>query len=232
MSHTLNITSDFYWLGALDPTLRTFDIVMHTEFGTTYNAYLLKTSDGGVLFETVKDKFFDMYLEKLQSLITLEEIKYIVVDHTEPDHAGSVAKLLEIAPHITVVASSIALKYLSEITNKSFKSIAVKQGDQLTVGNRTISFIGVPQLHWPDTIYSYVVEEKLLITCDSFGAHYSDERVLKSALEVEKEEDYISAYKYYYDMIMGPFKPFVLKALDKIQDLEIDFICPGHGMPL
>nr|WP_302599883.1 FprA family A-type flavoprotein [uncultured Cellulosilyticum sp.] len=232
MSHTLNISSDFYWLGALDPTLRTFDIVMETEFGTTYNAYLLKTSEGGVLFETVKDKFFDEYLEKIKSLTSLEEIKYIIVDHTEPDHAGSVAKLVALAPHITVVGSSLAIKYISQMINAPFKSLVVKDGGKLSVGNKTIRFISVPQLHWPDTMYSYVEEDKLLITCDSFGAHYSDERVLKSELEAEREDDYVSAYKYYYDMIMGPFKPFVLKALDKIQDLDISFICPGHGMIL
>lgn len=232
MSQTLSINSDFYWLGALDPNLRIFDIVMETEFGTTYNAYLLKTSEGGVLFETVKDKCFDEYLEKLKSLISLEEIKYIVVDHTEPDHAGSVAKLLEVAPHITVIGSTIAIKYLGQMINAPFKSLAVKDTDKLTVGNKTLHFISVPQLHWPDTMYTYVEEDKILITCDSFGAHYSDERVLKSELPAEKEDDYISAYKYYYDMIMGPFKPFVLKALDKIQDLEIAYICPGHGMIL
>ena len=232
MPQILDITSDFYWIGALDPTLRTFDIVMTTEFGTTYNAYLLKTNEGCVLFETVKDKCFDEYLEKIQALTPLENIKYIVVDHTEPDHAGSVAKLLQHIPNATVVGSPIALKYLSEIMNCPFNSLAVKDGDTLTIGSKTIRFISVPQLHWPDTMYSYIEEDQLLITCDSFGAHYSDERVFKNQLEPSKEDDYISAYKYYYDMIMGPFKPFVLKALDKIESLDIRFICPGHGMIL
>ena len=232
MPHIFNITPDFYWIGTLDPNLRTFDIVMTTEFGTSYNAYLLKTTEGVILFETVKDKFFDEYLEKIKSLTDLKEIKYIVVDHTEPDHAGSVAKLLHYIPNATVVGSPTALKYLSEIMNISFKSHAVKDKDTLTLGNKTIHFISVPQLHWPDTMYSYIEEDHLLVTCDSFGAHYSDELILKSKLEPSKEDDYLSAYKYYYDMIMGPFKPFVLKALDKIKALEIAYICPGHGMVL
>lgn len=232
MPHNLEITSNFYWIGSLDPSLRTFDIVMTTEFGTSYNAYLLKTTEGCVLFETVKDKCFDEYLDKIKSLTALEDIKYIVVDHTEPDHAGSVAKLLQYVPNAIVVGSPIALKYLKEIMNISFESIAVRDSDTLKVGDKTIRFISVPQLHWPDTIYSYVEEDQLLITCDSFGAHYSDEKVLRSALEDSKKDDYLSAYKYYYDMIMGPFKPFVLKALDKIQSLDISFICPGHGMIL
>lgn len=232
MSHILNITPDFYWVGALDPNLRTFDIIMETEFGTSYNAYLLKGSEGIALFESVKDKFFDSYLEKIQSIVSLQDIKYIVVDHTEPDHAGSVAKLLEVAPHITVVGSLLAIKYISSMINAPFKSLAVKEGDSISLGNKTIRFLSVPQLHWPDTMYSYVEEDRLLITCDSFGAHYSDERVLRSKLEAEKEADYLSAYQYYFNMIMGPFKPFVLNALSKIKNLSIDFICPGHGMVL
>ncbi len=232
MSDILNVTPDFYWLGALDPTLRTFDIVMETKFGTTYNSYLLKGSDGIALFETVKDKCFDGYLEKLKKIVALEDIKYIIVDHTEPDHAGSVAKLLPHTPNATVVGSLLAIKFISEIINAPFKSLVVRDGDTLSLGNKTIRFISVPQLHWPDTMYSYVEEDGLLITCDSFGAHYSDERIFKSALEANHEADYESAYKYYYDMIMGPFKPFVLNALDKIKDLSIKFICPGHGMIL
>lgn len=232
MSHILSITPDFYWVGALDPNLRTFDIIMETEFGTSYNAYLLKGSEGIALFESVKDKFFDCYLEKIQSIVSLQDIKYIVVDHTEPDHAGSVAKLLEIAPHITVVGSLLAIKYISAMINAPFKSLIVKDGDSISLGNKTIRFLSVPQLHWPDTMYSYVEEDRLLITCDSFGAHYSDERIFRSELEPEKEADYLSAYEYYYNMIMGPFKPYVLNALSKIKDLSIDFICPGHGMIL
>lgn len=232
MSSIIQITPDFYWLGALDPNLRVFDIIMETEFGTTYNAYLLKGTEGIALFETVKDKFFDHYLEKIQATTSLEDIKYIIVNHTEPDHAGSVAKLIALAPHITVVGSPLAIKYIAEMINAPFKSMVVKEGDTLSLGNKTIRFISVPQLHWPDTMYSYVEEDKLLVTCDSFGAHYSDERVLKNQLESAKEDDYVSAYKYYFDMIMGPFKPFVQKALHKIKDLSIEYICPGHGMIL
>lgn len=232
MSQIINITENFYWVGAIDPSLRTFDIVMTTEFGTTYNAYLLKTSEGCILFETVKDKYFDLYLEKIKSLTALEDIKYIVIDHTEPDHAGSVAHLLSYAPQATVVGSAIALKYLKEITNQTFTGLAVKDGDTLALGEKTIRFISAPQLHWPDSMYSYIEECRILVTCDSFGAHYSDEKILRSQLNPCKEADYLSAYQYYYNMIMGPFKPFVLKALDKIKDLSINFICPGHGMVL
>ena len=232
MSNTFKITEDLFWVGALDPNLRIFDIIMETKFGTSYNSYLLKGSDGIALFETVKEKFFDEHLNKIRSIVNLEDINYVVVNHTEPDHAGSVEKILEYAPNATVVGSTLAIKYLSEIINKPFKSKVVKDGETLSLGNKTLKFISAPQLHWPDTMYTYVIEDETLITCDSFGAHYCDERVLKSAIEDSKEDDYIEAYNYYFRMIMGPFKPFMLKALDKIKDLNLKYICPGHGLVL
>lgn len=232
MSNTFKITEDLFWVGALDPNLRIFDIIMETKFGTSYNSYLLKGSDGIALFETVKEKFFDEHLDKIRSIVNLEDINYVVVNHTEPDHAGSVEKILEYAPNATVVGSTLAIKYLSEIINKPFKSKVVKDGETLSLGNKTLKFISAPQLHWPDTMYTYVIEDETLITCDSFGAHYCDERVLESAIEDSKEDDYIEAYNYYFRMIMGPFKPFMLKALDKIKDLNLKYICPGHGLVL
>lgn len=232
MDKQLNITSDLFWVGALDPHLRVFDIIMETQFGTSYNSYVLKGSEGTALFETVKDKFFDDYLEKIKSLVDPTTISYIIVDHTEPDHAGSVAKLLAYAKDATVLGSAQAIKFLGQIVNTPFKSQIVKDGDSVSLGNKTIRFISAPFLHWPDTIYSYIEEDKVLITCDSFGAHYCDEKVLKSSLSASKEEEYITAYKYYFDMIMGPFKPSVLNALDKIKDLDLEYICPGHGMVL
>lgn len=232
MSNTFKITEDLFWVGALDPNLKIFDIIMETKFGTSYNSYLLRGSEGIALFETVKEKFFDEHLEKIRSVINLEDINYVVVNHTEPDHAGSVEKILEYAPNATVVGSNLAIKYLTEIINKPFKNKVVKDGETLSLGNKTLKFISAPQLHWPDTMYTYVIEDETLITCDSFGAHYCDERVLKSAIEDSKEDDYIEAYNYYFRMIMGPFKPFVLKALDKIKDLDLKFICPGHGLLL
>ena len=232
MSNTFKITEDLFWVGALDPNLKIFDIIMETKFGTSYNSYLLRGSEGIALFETVKEKFFDEHLEKIRSVINLEDINYVVVNHTEPDHAGSVEKILEYAPNATVVGSNLAIKYLTEIINKPFKNKVVKDGETLSLGNKTLKFISAPQLHWPDTMYTYVIEDETLITCDSFGAQYCDERVLKSAIEDSKEDDYIEAYNYYFRMIMGPFKPFVLKALDKIKDLDLKFICPGHGLVL
>ena len=225
---SLAIKNDIYWVGALDPNLRTFDIIMHTPFGTTYNSYVVKGSEKTCLFETVKAEFFDQYIERLESLsIDIHNIDYIVVDHTEPDHAGSVAKILELSPNASVIGSATAIKFLKAIVNKDFKSIIVNDGDEISLGNKTLKFISAPFLHWPDSMYTYIPEDKLLFTCDSFGSHYCFEDVFND--KIQNEDEYLSSLRYYFDCIIGPFKPYVLKAIDKIEGLNIDVICPGHG---
>ncbi|NLK21257.1 MAG: FprA family A-type flavoprotein [Epulopiscium sp.] len=232
MYKPLEISKDLYWVGVLDPDLKIFDIIMETKYGTTYNSYLLKGSKKTVLFETVKDKFADQCIERIKNICNPEEIDYIIVNHTEPDHAGSVSILLDYCPNATIVGTGPALKFLKEITNRPFNALPVSDGDTLDIGDKTIRFIMTPFLHWPDTMYSYIEEDKILVTCDSFGAHYCDERIFNDAIEKEKEPEILDSYKYYFDMIMGPFKPHVLQALDKIKGLEIKTICTGHGLVL
>lgn len=224
---TLKLKEGLYWTGILDPQLRVFDIIMNTEYGTTYNSYLLKGSEKTALFETAKFKCLDEYLDKLTSLVDIKDIDYIIVDHTEPDHAGSAEKLVEMNPAIKLVGTATAISFMKEICNTEFASVIVKEGDTLSLGDKTLRFIAAPNLHWPDAMYTYVEEDKVLLTCDSFGAHYSLDQVLSS--KITDQEGYMSALRYYFDNIMGPFKPYVLKAIDKIRDLEIDMVCPGHG---
>lgn len=221
------LKEDFYWAGVLDKDLRVFDIIMETEFGTTYNSYILKSDDKVVLFETAKFKFFDSYLESLKQIVDINNIDYIVVNHTEPDHAGSVEKLIEINPNIKIIGSKVAINFLKNIVNRDFYSLAVNDNDTLKIGEKTLRFISVPHLHWPDTMYTYIEEDKTLITCDSFGSHYCLDDVVLSKLT--DNEGYMRATKYYFDNIIGPFKADMLKALDKIKDLDVDMICTGHG---
>ena len=216
---------DLWWVGVEDHDLRVFDIVMHSDWGTSYKAYAVRGSEGVALFETVKEKFFDEYLANLKEVCSLDEVRYIVVGHTEPDHSGSLEKLLELTPNATVVGSATAITFLKEIVNKPFASRAVKDGETIDLGGRTLSFLSVPFLHWPDSMYTYIPEMKALFTVDSFGCHYADDRVFNDLID----GDFTEAYKYYFDCIMGPFKPFVLKALDKIKGLDIQFIGNGHG---
>ena len=216
---------DLWWVGVEDHDLRVFDIVMHSDWGTSYNAYAVRGTEGVALFETVKEKFFDEYLANLKEVCSLDEVRYIVVGHTEPDHSGSLEKLLELTPNATVVGSATAITFLKEIVNKPFASRAVKDGETIDLGGRTLSFLSVPFLHWPDSMYTYIPELGALFTVDSFGCHYADDRVFNDLID----GDFTEAYKYYFDCIMSPFKPFVLKALDKIKGLDIRFIGNGHG---
>ncbi len=225
----LRLKDGITWIGSLDPNLRIFDIVMETEFGTTYNSYVVKGSEKTAIFETVKVKYFDEYLEKLKSEISLTDIDYIVVNHTEPDHAGSIEKLLDYAPQAKIVGSAAAIKFLQAIANREFHYEIVDFSKTLSLGDKTLQFISAPFLHWPDSIYTYIPEDQTLITCDSFGSHYSFDDVLFSKMSPDQLKDYKKALLYYYTMIMGPFKPHVLAAIDKIEDLTFDMICPGHG---
>ena len=226
-SKALKLRGNFYWAGILDDTLRVFDIIMYTEFGTTYNSYIYKAGDKTILFETVKEKFFDDYLKELKEIVDVTKIDYLVVNHTEPDHAGSVQRLLELNPQLKIIATPTAVSFLQNIVNGDFCSIAVKDEQEMKIGNITLRFLHVPNLHWPDTMYTYIEEEQALVTCDSFGSHYSFEDILVS--RVTNQEDYWKATKYYFDCIIGPFKPFMLQALARVRELDVTMICTGHG---
>lgn len=224
---TLKLRDNFYWTGIVDKDLRVFDIIMFTEFGTTYNSYVLKTEEKTILFETAKAKFFDEYLEELKGITDISKIDYLVVSHTEPDHAGSVEMLLDINPNMKIIASGCAISFLKNIVNRDFYSISVKDNERMKIGDHTFRFMSVPNLHWPDTMYTYIEEEKVLVTCDSFGSHYGFDGILRSL--VTDEEGYMRATKYYFDCIMGPFKPYMLKAVNRVRELDVELICTGHG---
>ena len=227
--NALKLNDSLYWVGVLDKDLRVFDIIMHTEFGTTYNSYVLKGSEKSALFESAKEVFFDDYLETVTQITPIENIEYVIVDHTEPDHAGSIAKLLDINPNIKVVGSATAITFLKHIVNRDFYSVVVGDGDSISLGDKTIRFYSVPNLHWPDTIYSHIEEDNVLVTCDSFGSHYAHDGILRST--VTDYEGYMRATKYYFDNILGPFKqPYMADALRLVrEELKPVLICPGHG---
>ncbi len=226
---SLKLTENVYWLGVQDHELEVFDVVMETKYGTSYNSYFVRGEEKVALFDTVKAPYFEDYLQKIEKLVSIEDIDYIIVHHTEPDHAGSIEKLIKLNPNITVIASAVAIRYLRNIVNIDFKSQAVKMNDTLDLGGRTLQFISAPNLHWPDTIYSYLVEDEILFTCDSFGSHYAFDDVLMSKLPETKNEDYMDALLNYYNPIFSPFKTYVLKAIASLSRLSIKMICPGHG---
>lgn len=216
---------EIYWVGVRDPELRIFDAVMTTDVGTSYNAYLIKGLEKTALMEVCEDKFFNEFLDNVKSVTDLASIDYLIMNHTEPDHSEAVAKLIDLLPNLTILGSPTAISFLKEITNKKFKSQEVNDGDQLDLGGKTLRFLSVPFLHWPDTIFTYLEEEQILFTCDSFGTHNPDERLFNDLME----GNFQPQLKEYFDAIIGPFKPYVLEALDKIKDLPLAMVAPGHG---
>jgi flavorubredoxin len=219
----IDISKDVKWIGIQDKDIVTFDIVMETKYGTTYNSYFIN-ADKKTIVETAKDKFKADYLDKVKSVVEPSEIGFIICNHTEPDHSGCLKYLLELAPQATVVGSGQAIGYLTEMMGIQFKSLKVKDGDILDLGNKKIRVIGAPNLHWPDSIYTYLEEEKILFTCDSFGAHFCHDEMFDDLVG-----DYSEPFKYYFDVILRPFSKFMLKAIEKIKPLDINIICSGHG---
>lgn len=219
---TKKLKDNIYWIGVNDPKLRVFDIIMETKKGTTYNSYLIDDEKVAII-DSVKDGFFDEFLGKIKGVIGERKVDYIVVQHTELDHSGSLGRLLEVYPEAVVLASKPAITYLKEIINKEFNSTPAV--GELSLGKNTLQFISAPNLHWPDTMFTYVKEEKILFTCDVMGCHYSPSKCITDACS----GDYFDEMKYYFEVIMGPFKKFVNMGLDKIKDLELDMVAPSHG---
>jgi len=219
---TTKLKDNIYWIGVNNPELRVFDIIMETKKGTTYNSYLIDDEKVAII-DCVKNGYFEEFLGKIKGVIGERKVDYIIVQHTELDHSGSLAKFLEVYPEAVVIASKAAINYLKEITNKEFNSKPAI--GELCLGKNTLQFISAPNLHWPDTIFTYVKEEKILFTCDVMGCHYSPVNCITDACS----GDYFDEMKYYFEVIMGPFKKFVNMGLDKIKDLELDIIAPSHG---
>ena len=216
-----------YYIGAINPNLRIFDIIMNTEYGTSYNAYLVK-GERIALVETIHDKFTNVFLDNINEITSIDKIDYIIMNHTEPDRSGSIAKLLDLNPNITIVGSAAAVKNIANITNMDFKKQIVKTGDKLDLGEGLeLEFIISPNLHWPDSMFTYIPSNKTLFTCDFLGAHYCEPLITDDEITYEKAYD--SSFLYYYTAIFGPFKKFVLDGLDKIKDLDFDMVCNSHG---
>ncbi len=225
MKEAFEVKKDIYWTGVIDKDLKVFDIIMETEFGTTYNAYFID-DEKKVLFDTVKPNFKKEFIEKLSKLTDIKELDYVVIHHTEPDHAGSLKYLLDINPDIEVICTNAAKMYLTEQVNRPFKCHVIKDGETINIGKRTLKFISAPFLHWADTMFTYIEEEKTLLTCDAFGCHFAS----VNADDVNSE-NYLKSAKHYFDCIVKPFSKHVLKAVNKVVELGLDFdtILTSHG---
>lgn len=225
LHHPTLIAKDIYFIGVFDPDIRSFDIVMKTANGSSYNAYLIKTSEGVIIVDTVKKEFQQAFFEHIETLCSYDEIQYVIVHHIEPDHSGALPELIHRAPQAKVLISPQATMMLKALTNTeeiNFETIWTNK--QLCLGGKTITFLTTPYLHWPETMSSYVHEDKLLFSGDVFGAHYYDKRLFN-----DKVSDFSYAFAYYYDHIMRPFQSYVRSALKLYERFEIDLIAPLHG---
>lgn len=223
---TIRLGEALYSVGVLNPSLRVFDIVMDSPYGTSYNAYLL-TGQKNVLFETVHADYWEEYRANIEAVVPLAEIDYLVMNHNEPDHSGSVARLLESCPKLTIICTAAGKKYLEEITNHALPCQIAKAGDKLDLGGRTLEFLPAPMLHWADSMFTWSPEDHVLFTCDFLGAHFCEPTMLDRNLHYP--DAYLSQVQHYYNCIFGPFKPFVLAGLDKLDALSPAIVCPSHG---
>lgn len=230
----MKIKEDVYYVGVLDENLRVFDVIMETKYGTSYNSYLIRGKNKVALVETVKNEFCDEFISNIKKYADIKDIDYLIVNHTEPDHSGSIGKLLELNPNIEICGTKMAIDFVRNIINFDFKSNVLTANDSLDLGGKELKFFAFPMLHWPDSMYTYLKEDKMLFTCDSFGVHYASSKIYNDLEEpngVLQDGTIVEQYKYYFDVILSPFKkPFLLNALNKISLIPIDYICPGHGM--
>ena len=218
----VEIKNGLYWVGVKDPGLKVFDIIMTTDKGTTYNSYII-VDEKVTIVDTVKDGFYDDFKSKIVEIIGNRKIDYVVVNHTEPDHSGSLKRLLDDYKDAVVYASKAALLNIKNIINREFNGVEAK--DELCLGKRTLKFISAPLLHWPDTIFTYDEYDKVIFTCDAFGCHYC----AKSLFNDSENEGFDHEFRYYYDVIMSPFKKNIISAIGKIKDLKFDTIAVSHG---
>ncbi len=219
-----------HWVGVVDYDLKVFDIIMETEFGSTYNSYLVIGDEKIALIETAKIQFKDEFLNRIREHVDIADIDYLIMNHTEPDHSGSINYLLDENTDLQIYASAPALMNLKEILNRPFNGTRVTNDLKIPLGGKTLSFFIQPNLHWPDTMFTYIEEDEFLFTCDFFGSHYATDKV--DVNEIQNKELYFQALKEYFYAIMHPFIPYVRKGLETVRKLNPKKVAVSHGPSL
>ncbi len=224
----IKITDSVSSVGILNPILRIFDIVMKTDYGTTYNSYIVKGSEKTALIETCHLTYFDRYLDNIREVCDPKDIDYIILNHCEPDHSGALRRLLELCPKAEIYVTKAGSLYLANITNRKDLPVhTVADGEELSLGDKTLRFIPAPFLHWPDSMFTYLPEEKVVFSCDFLGSHYCEPHTLDT--NIVYPEKYADALAYYYAAIFGPFPAYVRQGLEKISALDFDIAATSHG---
>jgi flavorubredoxin len=221
----IELKPNIFWVGGIDWDIRNFH-GYSTNRGTTYNSYLIKDKKI-TLIDTVKAKFKGEMLSRIEEIIDPNRIEYIVSNHVEMDHSGSLTEISNICPNAKIITSIRGEKGLKKHYKKNLNLKVVNSGDILNIGKRNLTFIHVPMVHWPDSMVTYIKEDKLLLSNDSFGQHIASSERFDDEIEwgVLKEE----AAKYYANIVL-PYGSQVEKALSDIQNLDINMIAPSHGI--
>lgn len=218
------ICKDVYWVGVKDWNRRLFDSLIPLPQGTTYNAYLIKGKEKTALIDTVNPGFEGEFEGKLNKISSLEELDYVVMNHAEPDHAGAIPYILNRNKKALIVTTEKGARIASvqyRVPTERIKT--VKDGITIDLGSKTLQFIEAPWLHWPETMFTYLKEDKILFPCDFLGEHtafgFWDDEV----------EELIPFAQRYFGEIMMPFRLMGKRAIEKIRELEIKIIAPSHG---
>ena len=218
------IKSDVYYVGAVDWDRRLFDALIALPDGTSYNSYYVKGKDKCALIDTVNPPQKQVLLDNLAEL-GVEKLDYLVINHAEPDHSGSICEVLDRYPEATVVCTSKCVPLLRDrfgIAEERFKTVEDKE--TLDLGGRTLEFIHAPWVHWPETMVSYLREEKILFSCDFFGSHLATSELYVKDVRLQHE----GAMRYFAE-IMLPFRAIIQNNLKKLEDYDIQIIAPSHG---
>lgn len=232
--HVKEILPDLYILRIDDDSVKYFEALWDIPEGITYNAYLLKTSEGAVLFDTWKHRYANEFVEAVKKIIDPKDIKYIVVHHMEPDHSGTLPRILEENGYkATIIGHPMVKQMMKSFYNIEPRLHPVKDGDRIVVGKNTLEFITTPWLHWPETIMTYIREYKLLLSCDAFGSYGIPPTILDDDEEYFKNH-YLFYAKKYLITVVGHYKEYILKNIDKLKaiNIKVETIAPSHGLVL
>ena len=219
------IKKGIYWVGAIDWDLRSFH-GYSTELGSTYNAYLI-VDQKITLVDTVKHYMFNEMLDRIKSVIDPAKIDYIISNHTEMDHSGSILDMTDIAKNAVIVCSPNGEKGLKKHFKKNLNFRVVNTGDSINIGKRNLNFVLMQMVHWPDSMATYIPEEKLLLPNDAFGQHIASNERFDDEYGWDKVK--VEAAKYYANIVL-PFGTQVNKVLEAVSGLAIDMIGPSHGI--
>lgn len=219
------VKKGIHWVGAVDWNIRNFHGYV-TNRGTTYNAYLI-VDEKVALVDTVKNAFFPQMLRKIRKIINPEEVDFLVSNHTEPDHSGSILEFIGVARKAELIASEPGLKELRRYYGEDLNGKTIKEKPELNLGSRTLKFLPVPMVHWPDSMITYIPEEKLLLSNDAFGQHLATSKRFDD--EVDEAVLMQEARTYYANILMHLWRP-IGKALEALKGVKFDMIAPSHGV--